>query len=352
MKINLRQPMKNSLRQYLQNSPYKKISLFLSFFLILFYTNAQQTAQKFIQETRYLLYLPEGYTTDTAKSWPLIVFLHGSGESGEDLEKVKKHGPPKLVEGGKQFPFIIVSPQTLQQKGWQPEVLIDLIGDIKKKYRVDEERVYLTGLSMGGFGTWSLAEKYPQVFAAIAPICGGGETDKVWKLAHMPVWCFHGALDNSVPIASSQRMIDALKPYNKDVKFTIYPEANHDSWTATYNNDTLYTWFLAQKKFKYQEVPVSSAVLKGYEGSYINAKQDTLKMVVEDGKLIALPPKQRFGLKAASPTEFFLNEHDLIHVTFESGKNGQTSGFVVYGNEKDTFKKLPDRKVTARKVKL
>lgn len=335
----------------MKNNLNKKITLFVSCFLILFYANAQQTAQKFIQETRYLLYLPEGYTADTAKVWPLIVFLHGSGESGEDLEKVKKHGPPKLVEGGKQFPFIIVSPQTLQRKGWQPDLLIDMIGDIKKKYRVDEERVYLTGLSMGGFGTWSLAEKYPQEFAAIAPICGGGEPDKAWKLAHMPVWCFHGAQDNVVPVASSQRMIDALKPYNKDVKFTVYPEANHDSWTATYNNDSLYTWFLAQKKFRYQEVPVPSAVLKMYEGSYINARQDTVRLVVEDEKLVAMPPKQRFVLKASSPTEFFLNEHDLVHISFENDKKGKTTGFVVYGNDKDAFRKLPDARAAGSNTK-
>src|SRR5437016_4539745 len=132
---------------------------------------AQQTAQKFVEETDYLLSLPDHYLDDTTGRWPLLLFLHGSGESGHDIEKVKAHGPPQQAAHGRIFPFILVSPQSEVPSGWDIEKLYRLLHYIKKNYRVDEERIYLTGLSMGGFGTWALAVKHPEEFAAIAPVC-------------------------------------------------------------------------------------------------------------------------------------------------------------------------------------
>ena len=224
------------------------------FLLCVSATTAQQTAQKFIQETGYLLSLPQGYDADTSKRWPLLIFLHGSGESGNDLEKVKTHGPPKLIAGGKKFPFIVVSPQAQPRLGWETETLFHLLQFIKEKYRVDKYRVYLTGLSMGGFGTWALAMKHPEEFAAIIPNCGGGDSTEAWKLRHIPVWCFHGALDNVVPPEKDEAMVTAAKRDNPSVKFTVYPDANHNSWERTYNNDSVYQWLLSQKKFSYKHV--------------------------------------------------------------------------------------------------
>ncbi|HVY75326.1 MAG TPA: PHB depolymerase family esterase, partial [Puia sp.] len=207
-------------------------SLFLFFTAAVNPVHAQQTPEEFVQKTGYLLYLPDGYAADTSKQWPLVLFLHGSGESGADLEKVKVHGPPKLVAQGRKFPFILVSPQCPSAMvGWNSETLYALLLDIKQKYRVDADRVYLTGLSMGGYGTWALAMKHPEVLAAIAPLCGGGDTSDIWKLRHMPVWCFHGALDNVVPIRGEELLTSTLKRYNPDVRFTVYPDAGHDCWT-------------------------------------------------------------------------------------------------------------------------
>jgi len=315
-----------------------ELLLICLFFLAL--VNAQQTAQKFIQETQYLLYLPEGYERDTTKQWPLMIFLHGSGESGVDLEKVKVHGPAKLIEAGKKFPFIVVSPQAPPQTGWKSDVLIALLDDLKKKLRVDRDRVYLTGLSMGGFGTWDLAEKYPNEFAAIAPICGGGDAGKVWKLRHMPVWCFHGAKDNVVPIASSQIMVDALKKFNPGVKFTIYPELEHNSWEVTYNNDSLYEWFLSQKKFRYDPVTVPEKILKEYEGYYTNAKRDTLQIVMENGKLIAKPGRNTIELRASSNTNFYWNPDSVDEVQFLRDKNGAVTGLSILTEEKEEARKI------------
>jgi predicted peptidase len=196
----------------------------------------------------YLLYLPAGYEASRTK-WPLVLFLHGAGESGSDLSKVKVHGPPKLVEAGREFPFILVSPQC-PGRGWNPESLNALLDDLTRKYRVDKNRVYLTGLSMGGYGTWALAEAHPEKFAAIAPICGGGNPATARKLAKLPIWVFHGAKDPTVPIARSNEMVEALKAVGADVKFTVYPDAGHDSWTETYNNPEFYFWLLAQTRKK------------------------------------------------------------------------------------------------------
>jgi dienelactone hydrolase len=305
---------------------------------------AQQTAERYIQETQYLLYLPDGYAADTAKKWPLLIFLHGSGESGVDLEKVKVHGPPKLIEEGKKFQFIVVSPQAPPQTGWQAEVLKGMLDDLKKKYRVDNDRVYLTGLSMGGYGTWNLSEKYPGEFAAIAPICGGGDVGEVWKLRHMPVWCFHGAKDDVVLPAASQKMVDALRKYNSNVKFTLYPDANHNSWEVTYNNDSLYQWLLAQKKFRYQQIKLQPTELKRYEGVYVNPESDTVKMILKDDKLFALPGRDSIELKPSSATNFFINENMAVEVDFFSDKNGSAGGFTLLADEKVMFKKVPGNK--------
>src|SRR5579871_899561 len=201
----------------------------------------EKTITKVIK-VKYLLYLPKDYEKDADKKWPLILFLHGSGESGDDVEKVKTHGPPKLIAAGKEFPFIIVSPQS-PGGGWDTEALTYLLDEIQQKYRVDEDRVYLTGLSMGGYGTWALAIEHPDRFAAIAPIAGGGTPRRARRLKNIPTWVFHGAKDMTVPIKEDQDMVDALKAAGGDVKFTIYPDAGHDSWTQTYENPELFTWF-------------------------------------------------------------------------------------------------------------
>jgi len=199
---------------------------------------------------KYLLYLPTGYGEKKDQKWPLILFLHGAGERGSDVSLVKKHGPPKLIDQGKEFPFVVVSPQCPTNSWWpeQIDALTALLDDVQSKYAVDADRVYLTGLSMGGFGSWALACRYPERFAAVAPICGGGDRYLVSRLKNVPVWVFHGAKDPVVPVQASTDMVEALKKVGGDVQLTIYPEAQHDSWTETYNNPKLYEWFLSHHR--------------------------------------------------------------------------------------------------------
>ena len=210
------------------------------------------------QKLGYLLYLPDNYKRNAADKWPLILFLHGSGERGSDVWKVATHGPPKSVTNNPAaFPFIMVAPQCPEGQIWQSEPLLGLIDQISRDYRVDLTRVYVTGLSMGGYGCWDLGMAFPERFAAIAPICGGGELisvilssrEKSRALKTLGVWAFHGAKDSVVPLEESERMIEAVKKAGaKDVKLTIYPEAEHDSWTETYKNPEFYKWLLAHRR--------------------------------------------------------------------------------------------------------
>ncbi len=203
-------------------------------------------------QLNYLLFLPKDYASDPEKKFPMILFLHGAGERGDDLQLLKLHGIPKIVEKDENFPFIAVSPQCPSESWWtmELEALEALLKDIIKRYNVDVDRIYLTGLSMGGYGTWSLAIRNPNVFAAIAPICGGGDPKKVCAIKDVPAWVFHGAKDEIVPLKQSENMVKALKECGGNVQFTVYPEAGHDSWTETYNNPELYEWFLKHSRSK------------------------------------------------------------------------------------------------------
>ncbi len=245
-------------------------NLSLTFFALVFLMNANaQTSPSPIKsatfdwkvsrngELKYLLYLPPGYDPSGSKRWPLMLFLHGSGERGTDVQRVAVHGPLSLVKQGTNFPFIIVAPQCPNEQIWKNEPLLQLLDQTEKAYAVDTKRVYLTGLSMGGYGTWALGLAHPERFAALVPICGGGNMidvvlgprDKPDEFKRLPIWAFHGAKDDVVPVSESERMVGQLQKLGvKNVKLTIYPEANHNSWTETYKNPEVYEWLLKQSR--------------------------------------------------------------------------------------------------------
>ncbi|MCW4038024.1 MAG: prolyl oligopeptidase family serine peptidase [Candidatus Bathyarchaeota archaeon] len=200
----------------------------------------------------YLLYLPPNY--QPKGMWPLVLFLHGMGQRGDDLNLIKKHGIPKIVEK-QDYPFVAVSPQCPSESRWTMELdaLHALIVDVVKSYAIDRSRIYLTGLSLGGFGAWHLAEAYPHLFAAIIPICGGtrlmiGFPERIKVLKDTPIWAFHGAKDDVVPLKNSQDLVDVLIQHGGNIKFTIYPDAGHDSWTRTYENPDVIAWLMTQKR--------------------------------------------------------------------------------------------------------
>lgn len=194
-----------------------------------------------------LVSLPEGYAGDH-KSAPLLLFLHGVGERGDDLALIEHEGPVTAREQGMKLPFIIVSAQCPYGERWDPLVLNFLLDELEQRYRIDKTREYVTGLSMGGTGTWDLAMAYPDRFAAVVPIAEGGDSRLAARMKHLPTWAFHGTLDDRVPLRFVQSTVDALKAAGGDVRFTIYPDRHHDSWLPAYADPRLYDWILSHAR--------------------------------------------------------------------------------------------------------
>lgn len=317
--------------------------LIISFLTIFIFvsSNAQQTAEKYTRETRYLLSLPEQYDADTAKRWPLVLFLHGSGEAGTDVQKVKVNGPPKQAGEGRKFPFILVSPQAEPHEGWDHSMLYKLLQHIKAKYRVNNAKVYVTGLSMGGYGTWELAMKYPEEFAAIAPVCGGGDSSRAWRLRHIPIWNFHGAKDDAVFPIESEKMVTAARRYNSNVKYTLYPEANHNSWDSAYKGDMLYNWLLEQSKFEYTPVKVRHEQLTKYEGTYVNVdNKDTVRLIAREAGFNALQGRDTIPLNAAAGQVFFIPARINMDIHFITDNKNKVTGFEFRGNDRVFFRRV------------
>jgi predicted peptidase len=203
----------------------------------------------------YLIYLPPEYQQGGEKKFPLMLFLHGRGESQGGIQSVAKWGPPQMVARGEDLPFIIVSPQCPPGDFWtsdrQLKVVNELLDGIMSTHAVDLQRVYLTGLSMGGFGSWSLAAQSPEKFAAAVPICGAGDPKRADRLKDLPIWVFHGEQDNVIPIKRSTEMVEAIRAAGGSlVRYTTLEHVGHNSWSAAYSTPEIYNWMLQQTKGK------------------------------------------------------------------------------------------------------
>jgi predicted peptidase len=207
-------------------------------------------------ESRYVVFVPDDYKGD--KEYPVILFLHGAGETLSKNPKKPGKQPvevgigPAIKKRAKTFPFIVVIPQS-HARTWQAgsadaKRALAILDLVQKTYRTDPKRVYLTGLSMGGFGTWSVAAAHPERWAAIVPICGGGNPKLAEKIKDLPCWCFHGDADKAVPVQRSRDMIKALKAAGGNPRYDEYPKVGHNSWDRAYGTDELYTWLLEQKR--------------------------------------------------------------------------------------------------------
>lgn len=194
-----------------------------------------------------LLALPRGYHDDE-RAWPLVVFLHGSGERGDDIERVKVNGPPRLVAEGREFPFVLCSPQLEAEGDWNPDQLHALLAALRSGWRIDATRTTATGLSRGGHGVWRWAAAWPDDLAGIAPVCGHGDPARVCRARRVPVRAYHGADDNVVPLAAQQACVDALRACGGEVSFTVYPGVGHGSWEAAYEDPGLVPWLMARRR--------------------------------------------------------------------------------------------------------
>lgn len=199
-------------------------------------------------EINYLLRLPE----KPQGKYPLMIFLHGAGERGTDINKVIANGP--LQDKHKEYTkeFAILAPQCPEGQYWDVETVYQLIQKIiKDNKNIDTNRIYLTGLSMGGWGSWRLAEKHPEMFAALVTVCGPAglpEKREAHSIKNIPTRIFHGALDDIVPVDNSIQMYQELKSLGADVDLTIFKDDNHNSWDSTYSDPEIYKWILKQRK--------------------------------------------------------------------------------------------------------
>ena len=198
---------------------------------------------------QYVKYLPADF--EESQKYPLVIFLHGAGERGEDLDVAMRHGYMKFVrEQGTEYPFIFIAPQCPQNKYWgcYTESLIAFVEEMTAQLPVDPDRVYLIGLSMGGTGTWMLAMACPEKFAAIAPICGPGIVWNAEILKDMPIYVYHGDCDNVVPINESMNMVSAVNACGGNAKMTICHSRGHESWVDAYEDDILWKWMLQHRR--------------------------------------------------------------------------------------------------------
>lgn len=193
------------------------------------------------------LYLPRGYAAG-GRRWPLVLFLHGSGERGTELDRVKVHGPPKLAARGADFPFVLVSPQLPEGRRWDASALHALLGVLKQRLAVDPERITATGLSLGGHGVWEWAAAFPDDLAAIAPVCGFGEPEDVCRAKHVPVRAYHGDADTVVPLAAQRECVEALRACGGTAEFIVFPGVGHDAWNPAYDDPALVPWLMAQRR--------------------------------------------------------------------------------------------------------
>lgn len=191
---------------------------------------------------------------ESGKKYPLVLFLHGAGERGNDNKAQMKHGVNAILQNAEKLnqPIFLIAPQCPKDGWWAGGPLLDnvleLVEETIKEQSVDPKRVYITGLSMGGYGTWSAIAKKPKIFAAAIPICGGGDPATVKAFKKMPIWIFHGSDDNVVPPSGSQNMFDALKKAGSEAKLTLYPGVGHNSWTQTYSDKEVISWLFEQTK--------------------------------------------------------------------------------------------------------
>ncbi len=195
---------------------------------------------------RYMQYVPP--QAKPGERLPLIVFLHGSGEAGGDTYSVLANGPMHYATQRPDFPFLILAPQLDRDGEWDPEALEQWLVQAEKDLPVDRRRVYLTGLSRGGQGTWDFAMRYPRRFAAIAPVAGYSDVNEPCRLKGLSVWAFHGDADDVVPIGPEQKLVDAAKACGVDVTYTVYEHSGHFVWDRTYNAPVLYDWLLQHKR--------------------------------------------------------------------------------------------------------
>ena len=201
---------------------------------------------KRIEKFNYKIHIPENFKS----GMPLLVALHGAGERGDDHSRVVIHGAAKYIEAGRRIDAVVLAPQCPADFTWNMLTveLKELIDYVAEEYEVDPDRISLTGLSMGGFGTWEMGINYPGFFSALAPVCGGGMSWRVRLIGKTPVWTFHGDKDDVVPPEGTYDMVRKLRAAGGNVKFTVFEGVKHNSWEPAYEDTCVLDWLISQNR--------------------------------------------------------------------------------------------------------
>jgi poly(3-hydroxybutyrate) depolymerase len=239
-------------------------------------------------ETKYLLYLPQAYASK--KSWPLLLYLHGAGERGEDPSQLERQGPCHYISQGYGLPLIVLAPQCPKDQCWNSEQLLALLDCAEVEFNVDKDRVYVGGFSMGGRGTWELAAAAPDRFAAILPVAGTGNVEDAEKLKNLPLWAFHGDQDQIVPFQGSTEIIKAIKAHGGRPKLTVFEHTGHGIGNHVFSRTDVYQWLLRHKRGgpsqeRQLAVPEKNAESKSAESSGATSANTRLQ------------PSEKFGVK-------------------------------------------------------
>lgn len=270
---------------------------------------------------QFLVHYPEGYKENPNKKYPLLMFLHGRSISGTDLEKVKRYGVIYEILRGLKVDFIVVAPQC--QNGWDNSKLIEVLDYAENTYQVDKNKVYLTGMSMGGYGAWYLAGAHPKRFAAVAPVCGGGKLNDAQNLKDLPHWVHHGVKDIPVPFSESDKMVKAIRAAgNKKVEFSVYKDWGHSELVVVFSKKELYDWFLKYDKAEKYIAPEAVFAVKDSKTETLEPK--TEKNNSPEKSLNPIVSSVPLTKPKAEKTEPKVNDSEFIEFEETSKKTTET----------------------------
>ncbi|PKV50287.1 putative esterase [Aquimarina sp. MAR_2010_214] len=298
-----------------------KITLFFIFIIKPISIIAQEKNEHFLIKTEYLVSLPNKYKNDVNQKFPVLIFLHGSRENS-NLSKVKNDFLPLRFAKNRNLPLILVSPVNSYNK-WSVDLLNKLLDDVIDKYNVDENRIYLSGHSLGAWGAWDWAQENPERFAAVAPIsgCSRGDIKAPWKLRHLPIWVFHGENDENTNVNCNINTVKRINKYDGKTKITIYPDVGHDIWELPFAKNNLIEWLLYQSKTK--NIPKRSQldpnIYEKYTGRYtfVDNIKDTIQVIYMNNKLhLKLQDKNPISLSSESKTKFYVDPEPWAGIEF------------------------------------
>jgi hypothetical protein len=320
---NISKSCRSNVRKH--NNTIIKFSFMIILLINISPVNSQQIEQHSSIKTDYLIYFPPNYNVDQNEKWPLMIYLHGAGLREYSMAGLKDDYMPWHLEHDKILPFIVVSPLG-NTNGWDITILNFLLENLIQKYKVNENKIYLMGHSMGGFGTWNWAIMNPEKFAAIVPVSGCSNSIDIlsaWKLRNMPIWVFHGQNDKIVDIHCNIEMVNELNKFSKKVKFCIYPDRGHDTWEPTFSNDEMYKWLLEQDMRNNKPVPIKldNEIYIKYSGKYLLNK-DTLTIGYDGEKLFLQPSvNEKVTLIPETEISFSIEGSPFIGIMFQKDDN-------------------------------